>query len=945
MNGTPARRGPGGFPGTPQTSRSPKPGTSTSTPGRPNVRSPLPNVPRAEDQARSGPLIPTDVLDAASQRAYLFLFYVLLTGWKLYDFYTLAVEEDQSLVSCLKWCFLDMVFIFGVPLLEIPWLEWSNGAAFILFVLHAGLDVMLMFRIGVSMLVWLWKTQCLTDLGSSSSMGSLASGLSVGQRAGNQRAQRQAGTDSAQCLSHSRKADHQYLTGRVRQPSLLLRVANIARSAILNPDKQSFCLNSTVTQLEIPILINQTEPIEIELLRIDIESNQNETISIKSRELKNLLKKARKATKSTDPASPLLLRHTIKKTGIYLLQKVLDQSKLEVRPRLSSVIIATCPSARVKPTAENRCRNDLSDVTLEVEGIPPLSIKYRLTVNNKPREASEFQGLQPDDYISPLPRHTSQALIRSGREDVSWAKSQKLTVALNETLTSSGIWEYAIEEVKDALGNFVSYVGVDDEERPRAKVASAPRSFKVHERPTAFLDKDKCNTQKPLRVAKGQTALLPVRYGSTGRGAINSPYKLEYLFTPESKILVEGQHSQDAELRSQTLKSALEQPMIQDSGLYTVKSISTQFCKGDVLEPASCLLQNPPVPELSITSEDIVDKCAGNPIGLRVELDLIGTPPFKIKYTRQHGHRPFAPQTIEIDGLRSTIDFAPEEKAGQYTWTFNSIQDGVYDQIPLKDLVLSQSIKPLASAKFVGSEVQQACIDDSAEFDVGLRGEGPWTLEYEVFHNGKRKKYSVDVEEPHYLIKTEKLTSGGEHTVALASVTDKSGCKIPLQQQAKVQVRHERPKAYFGHIEGKQTIMALDDKSVDLPLRLTGTGPWTLKYKNLDSGEEKNIPVRNANDHLSIKGEGIYQLLAVQDSVCPGYIDEKANQFSVDWVPRPKLTIPESASIVLDGGHYIKEAVCEGDEDAFDVALTGKSHSTRRFLFALTTPQGMHLSS
>lgn len=197
MNGTPARRGPGGFPGTPQTSRSPKLGTSTSTPGRPNVRSPLPNVPRAEDQARSGPLIPTDVLDAASQRAYLFLFYIILTGWKLYDFYTLAVEEDQSLVSCLKWCFLDMVFIFGVPLLEIPWLEWSNGAAFILFVLHASLDVMLMFRIGVSMLVCVWKNQCLTDSGSSSSMGSLTGGFSVGQRTGNQRAQCQARTDSA----------------------------------------------------------------------------------------------------------------------------------------------------------------------------------------------------------------------------------------------------------------------------------------------------------------------------------------------------------------------------------------------------------------------------------------------------------------------------------------------------------------------------------------------------------------------------------------------------------------------------------------------------------------------------------------------------------------------------------------------------------------------------
>jgi nucleoporin POM152 len=40
-------------------------------------------------------------------------------------------------------------------------------------------------------------------------------------------------------------------------------------------------------------------------------------------------------------------------------------------------------------------------------------------------------------------------------------------------------------------------------------------------------------------------------------------------------------------------------------------------------------------------------------------------------------------------------------------------------------------------------------------------------------------------------------------------------------------------------------------------------------------------------------------------------------------VARPSLSVPESTAL-LEGSKYIKDAVCEGDEDSFDVSLTGK---------------------
>lgn len=894
MNGaTPARRGPGGFPATPQPpSRSPGAGSpNPSTPSRPNVRSPIQDVPRAAPPT-GGPVIPSDVLDPAQQRFYLFAIYIALWAYRTYDFYTLTVEEDESLWLCLKWCFFDMIFMFGVPLLEIPWLEWSNSAAFLLFVVHAALDVMLMFRIGIPLQAWL-----------VSLVGFL--------------------WDSELAISERSVKPGSIL----HNASLILgkQIVNILPegSATLNPNKEAFCLNSSVTHLEIPIMINQTEPIEMELVRIDFETNVNETITIKKSELNKMLKKARKSTRSVDPDDPLTLRYTVKKPGVYLLKKVLDHSKLQVRPRSASLIVASCPHARVKPTGDNRCRNDLSNVALEVEGTPPLNIKYRLSVNGKSRGEYGFHNLQPDDVISPLSRHNSQALVKHGREDVTWARSQKVTVPLNETLATSGRWEYEVVEVQDGLGNIVNFLNVDDDERPKTKLAGIRQSFEVQERPRAYLRG--CDPQKPLRVAKGEVARLPVHYTSTGKQAIEGAHTIEYLFTPEADIITDGYHSPNAALKKQTMRTIREQPLISAAGLYTIKSVSTDFCEGEVLEPASCLLQNPPEPGLSLTSEDIVDRCAGNPIGLRVGLDLIGSPPFVIKYI-EHNSRRKIPRELQIATLRSTVDFTPQD-AGHYKYTFESIRDSVYKDTALRNLELQQNVRPSAKASFVDNRrPKQVCIDDSVDFDVKLSGEAPWKLEYELVHKGKRIKRTIETEEEYYTIRTDKLRSGGEYVVTLASISDKMGCKEFLKEEARVNVRHERPKAYFGQIEGKQAILALEGRAIGLPLRFTGNAPWRLEYENLDTKEVKKETFQNANAVLDVKTDGTYQLLSVKDSVCPGLIEEKADQFLVQWVARPKLSVAESGAITLEGDKYTKEAVCEGDEDVLEVLLHGESY-------------------
>lgn len=59
-------------------------------------------------------------------------------------------EETASLGYFVKWFVLDGIFLYGMPLMRIPWLEWSETTSSMAWILHAGMNAMLMFRVPVS---------------------------------------------------------------------------------------------------------------------------------------------------------------------------------------------------------------------------------------------------------------------------------------------------------------------------------------------------------------------------------------------------------------------------------------------------------------------------------------------------------------------------------------------------------------------------------------------------------------------------------------------------------------------------------------------------------------------------------------------------------------------------------------------------------------------------
>ena len=158
MNGTPRLRS--AYPASPQpnSKSGAQDGSASSLRGG---ALPLPSMPALSSHGNdsNAPIIPFDVVDAPSQRLYISAFYVGLTVWRLYDYSRLVSDQTDSLWLFMKWVAIDGLFLYGLPGLRVPWLEWSSSTMTMLFLLHALLNGVLMFRIPVRDSQPCWKLE------------------------------------------------------------------------------------------------------------------------------------------------------------------------------------------------------------------------------------------------------------------------------------------------------------------------------------------------------------------------------------------------------------------------------------------------------------------------------------------------------------------------------------------------------------------------------------------------------------------------------------------------------------------------------------------------------------------------------------------------------------------------------------------------------------------
>ncbi|KAH9890848.1 hypothetical protein F4778DRAFT_796352 [Xylariomycetidae sp. FL2044] len=883
----------GSYPQTPHTRR------PLSDPDRdPKARPSLPPAPenRSSATTASRPLIPLEIIDAPNQRLYACALWVATIAWRLYDWLQMLEGNASQFYFFGKWVILDFAFFFSLPSLRIPWLELSHNGVIALFISHFVLNWLLMFDIPTPF------------------TAPLLAFLKIFY-------------DKELAIS-----EHNVKISSILSNSSLImgkQIINILPegSAILNPDKQAYCLGGQgPTAVTVPIYFNATVPVEVELVRFDLDRSEDEVVRLGRKELKEIGKEAAKCSSEDGSLMSYKYDLTLKKPGVYRLHKVLDEYKLEVHRINEPTFVVPCPRARVRAAeSSSRCLGELSDLALEVQGTPPLKIVYSRYINGKDHSYN-FQSLQPEGYSSPLLGvQRSNSLVSPESEDFSWAKSQPVPVWLNESMNTPGEWQYSIDEVHDVFGNVMNYQQPDEPE-PKPKSKSLYQNFFVRERPRATISG--CDMRKPLKVAKGKSTKLPVKIGRPGKTPDNVPHTLTWQFSPIDTLSKSGDHGDVVEIQSFTARTAKDQPTISAPGLYTLRSVSCDSCEGEIEEPSSCLLLNPLEPQMTIHAEDIPDKCAGNSIGLKVNLDMIGTPPFKVYYDVVSKTEKRT-EHVKIDGLRQQIELLPRN-AGYYKYYFKGIEDSIY-RVPLPqsdEYYLEQNVKPPASAYIQkDADIITACLDQPVQLDVKLSGDGPFNLEWELVHDGKRKAdKATDISGDTFTIETAPLSSGGEYTLALKSIQDRTGCRIFLQEEAKISVRRQRPRAAFGVLENKRQATVVEGAPVRLPLRLSGDGPWRISYRNINGSSETLTHVaRSNNDNIVTSQQGTYEIVDVRDNQCPGTIDPKAKTFEVRWHARPQLSLVPSDAVKATDKEllYIKKDICEGDVDGFEVALRG----------------------
>lgn len=161
--------------------------------------------------------------------------------------------------------------------------------------------------------------------------------------------------------------------------------------------------------------------------------------------------------------------------------------------------------------------------------------------------------------------------------------------------------------------------------------------------------------------------------------------------------------------------------------------------------------------------------------------------------------------------------------------------------------------------------------------------------------------------------------ASGKLSVTLLSIQDGDGRvrKLPAPT-VEVDIHRQKPTVRFAKA-GRVVITEGD--SAQAPLRLTGDAPWEVSY-SLNGGKAKKVNLRDANNHLTLSGAGMYRLLEVKDANCPGTVAAD-DTFEIAFKPRPRVEIVESSSVSLVGNTYKHKGFCMGGEDQVALRFNG----------------------
>ncbi|KAJ7161436.1 hypothetical protein C8R43DRAFT_1095699 [Mycena crocata] len=895
----------------------------------------------SETRPPAGPLVPPKFIDIPSQRLYVLSLGFLCQAVKAIDFVGFIASSDDTLSLCKKWMIFDVIYCLALTRLRIPRLNYSRTVVLLQLLLIVIFDG-LMFG-GISLNIGGGRRD--SSVSSHSDLPSTPEPFSVFDILG----PLSFGLLGSSALG-SRDA---HLLG---QHTVRMSPISTAR---LNPQGLTFCLAEPGASVLIPVLLNNTD---ISTLRYSLvplgysrPDNGNslekiENFQLSSKELKAIeqgrLEKLRPSAEKTkrdqrdeydeyddedteatsdSPNSSSGLQKTqslvhikLARFGTVRLEQVVDSTNVEARLAYpSEVTVVPCPQVEfIEDTSANvRCAGQDQDLELmiDIRGVPPLSLRWFKVVNDRP-EHFIVEGIDSD-----LADGNGKAGTRRKGEP------QELKVPLTVSLSAAGSYFYALEEVVDALGNVLrlDIPSLD----PTAPNTKTTRSLVVLRTPTVSFRN--CGPGSPASLLIGSEAHLSI--SANDADPLDGPWEVSLTYKPvaaDDDSTAKKIHPWKKTLATLGARRELD-VRATAPGEYTILGVKGKWCAGDVLSPETCTVIEKPKPSAEIEWKKI-HECSGD-TGVSASLVLHGTPPFQVYYTIQRDSESPREVAKTFPTSRGELPIQPAQ-AGHYTFSFVRISDANYRRVELNGPSIDQAIHPLASAAFAGPQKRMlsSCAGNLVDIDVELRGTGPWNLEVRTISPTGSETLQIRD------IKTSKKTlqipipenierDGGTFEIDLVSIEDVYECKRPVSVPGiSVNVRRVKPTAKFYG----DSITVLEQERASLPLRLTGDGPWKVKYRRDGSEAVQSAVLSTSNDHLHVTDAGVYQILDVTDSQCPGFVVAEASNFRVEWIPRPSAKLSADTAIAVTyeayNGSHILSPICENMDAHIDLDLTGR---------------------
>ncbi|KAF8807863.1 hypothetical protein BYT27DRAFT_7139354 [Phlegmacium glaucopus] len=917
-------------------------------------------VPKSQSLPSSKPLIPEKYLDVPSQRLYYLSLGLLCQSIKILDFFwQLAVGQD-GLATCRKWLLFDFLYCILLSQLRIPRLNYSKASVLL-------------------QILFLWLLDGIMFGGISVNLPALL-GLGFGTASGF------SDTSSTQEAFHIWDILAPLSFGLLSSSPSIARDTHLLgqhtvrmspiSTAHLNPQGLNFCLSPTNSLVLLPVLLNNTNLAGLKytftpLSHIDERSRGKvETHELSAKDLKQVEQTYHERLQlvttgqpartkdeydeydddDDDGSNPQRAQSTLQQTqtlvhillarpGIVRLERVYDSSNADARLVISEAVVVPCPRVEFADDDTSaaqksiRCAGQDVDLQLKINvyGVPPLSLRWLKIINGN-QEQFLVEGIEADHKDKHLQvddgssTETPFSLATNQRHIV-----QDVNIPLTISLDKSGTYLYALEEITDGVGNVVR-VGSDltSPETDSITQTKTTRSFMVLKKPVVSFAH--CSSEMPTSLLIGSEATLNIK--SIESDNFDAPWDISLYYQPP----VDAKSSKQMKPWKKTLKAQGKSLTFRTTtpGDYKILDVTGKYCAGTVFVPDSCKVVEKPYPSAEIEWKRI-HECSGD-TGVSASLILRGTPPFQLYYHMQRDNEATREISKTFTSSRAELTFQPE-RSGHYVFAFSSISDANYRKVELQGPSIDQIIHPLASADFSelhgpgrSKRIISTCSGDTVDIHVDLRGTGPWNLDVQVIGPQNVEVLQIKgIDTPKKAIKIpipkELEKNGGSFEIDLVSVEDASKCKRPISVPGVlVNVRRVVPTVQFYGKSEERHVIVTEHEKTNLPLRLTGEGPWRIKYRQEGSDRIMATTLHSPNDHLRVTNKGMYEIVEVADSQCPGLVLANGSTYQVDWIPRPsaKLSPLTEATYAVHNGSHILQPICEGMNGHVDLDLTGR---------------------